>query len=119
MRRRSAVILMLSALLTALFVASLPTAHASEISFAQEESSENSDQGDDSDAGTTDEDEGSGSTDAEVGSNEGQTETAEEETGPPWTYQMARMTAALVLLLGLSLGLMYWRLVVQRQRRGV
>jgi hypothetical protein len=119
MRRRPAVILMLAALFSTLFIASLPSAHASGAAFAQEDASENSDQGDESDAGSTDEDEGSGSTEAEVGSNEGQTETAEEETGPPWTYQMARMSAALIVLLALTLGFLYWRLVIQRQRRGI
>jgi hypothetical protein len=38
------------------------------------------------------------------------------ETGPPWTYQMARITLVLVGLLGLGLGLLYYRLVVRRRR---
>jgi hypothetical protein len=38
------------------------------------------------------------------------------ETGPPWTYQMARVTVVLVVLLGLGLGLLYYRLVVRRRR---
>jgi hypothetical protein len=40
----------------------------------------------------------------------------EEEAGPPWTYQMARMMLGLVALLLLGMGLIYYRLVVKRQR---
>jgi cobalamin biosynthesis Mg chelatase CobN len=119
MRRRPAILLVLAILLSSLFAISAPTAGASGISFAQEGGSESSDQGGEGDSGATDEDEGSGSTEAEVGSNEGQTETAETETGPPWTYQMARMIVVLLLLMMLALGFLYWRLVVQRQRRGI
>jgi hypothetical protein len=38
------------------------------------------------------------------------------ETGPPWTYQMAKITLVLLLLLGLSIGGIYYRLVVRRRR---
>lgn len=56
---------------------------------------------------------------AETGADEGQVEGGEsEETGPPWTYQMARMSLALLILLGLAMAGLYWRLVLQRQRRG-
>jgi hypothetical protein len=41
---------------------------------------------------------------------------AETETGPPWTYQMARITVVLVVFLALGLGLLYYRLVVRRRR---
>jgi hypothetical protein len=68
----------------------------------------------------TDEGEGSSGAEAETGANEGQTEGGEtEETGPPWTYQMARISLALLVLMGLATAGLYWRLVVQRQRRGV
>ena len=43
-------------------------------------------------------------------------QTTGTEAGPPWTYQMARITVALVLGLGLAIGLMYYRLVVTRRR---
>ena len=116
MRARSTVLLVLALVLTSLFVVSSPVAHAADsILLAQEtEDSESSDEGD-----TTDADEGSGSAEAESGANEGQTEAAEEETGPPWTYQMARMILVMLLLMAAAIGLLYWRLVVQRQRRGV
>jgi 4-amino-4-deoxy-L-arabinose transferase-like glycosyltransferase len=41
---------------------------------------------------------------------------AEPETGPPWTYQMARLSVALLVLLALGIGLMYYRLIAKRQR---
>ncbi len=50
---------------------------------------------------------------AEVGA-EGE-ETA-EETGPPWTYQMARIGLVLLVFLALSIGLAYYRFVASRQR---
>ena len=107
MLRRSAVILALAALFTNLFLVSIPSAHASVHSFAQEDSSENAGEGEES------------GTEEEVGSNEGQSEPAEEETGPPWTYQMGRLTAILLVIMALSIGLLYWRLVVKRQRQGI
>jgi hypothetical protein len=38
------------------------------------------------------------------------------ETGPPWTYQMAKITLAMLLFLGLAIGGIYYRLVVRRRR---
>lgn len=53
---------------------------------------------------------------AESGAGEGESGEAATETGPPWTYQMARIALVLLLFLGLSTGLLYWRLVASRQR---
>jgi hypothetical protein len=36
--------------------------------------------------------------------------------GPPWTYQMARISIVLLLLIFASLALLYYRLVIARQR---
>jgi hypothetical protein len=47
---------------------------------------------------------------------EGDKGGGQTETGPPWTYQMARITVVLVVFLGLGLGLLYYRLVVRRRR---
>ena len=47
---------------------------------------------------------------------EGEEGGGQTETGPPWTYQMARITVVLVVFLGLGLGLLYYRLVVRRRR---
>ncbi len=67
--------------------------------------------------------EGSEDAPAEEGGEEEATEEeAEEETaatpeaGPPWTYQMARLTVAIVALLTVAIGLAYHRFVVRRQR---
>ena len=43
-------------------------------------------------------------------------QTTGTEAGPPWTYQMARITVVLTLGLGLAIGLMYYRLIVKRRR---
>jgi hypothetical protein len=40
----------------------------------------------------------------------------EEEAGPPWTYQMARISLLLLVLLVLGMAAVYYRLVVKRQR---
>ena len=40
----------------------------------------------------------------------------EEEAGPPWTYQMARIMLILLALLLLAVGATYYRLVIRRQR---
>jgi hypothetical protein len=59
--------------------------------------------------------EGQGTAEAETGAG-GSTTEGTAEAGPPWTYQMARLS--LVLLVGLALGiaLIYHRLVAKRQR---
>ncbi len=71
------------------------------------------DEGDDQESGGQDEPE------AETGSGADQTEEAVTETGPPWTYQMARMALASLLLLGLAIAGAYYRFVVMRQRGAV
>jgi hypothetical protein len=40
----------------------------------------------------------------------------EEEVGPPWTYQMARLSIGLVLLLGAGMALLYRRMIGARQK---
>lgn len=56
--------------------------------------------------------------DTEVGADEGSTQegASEVEAGPLWTYQMARMSLALLLVLLLGAGFWYYRFVVTRQR---
>lgn len=76
---------------------------------------------DDEGAGQEEQDEageGGSQPGAETGAG-GQTEEAAEETGPPWTYQMARISLFLLLLLGLGIFLAYRKLVMSRQRAGV
>lgn len=55
----------------------------------------------------------------ETGAGEEETESATEEIGPPWTYQMARLGFLLLLVLGLGIGFWYWRLIARRQRTGI
>ena len=43
-------------------------------------------------------------------------EAVEEETGPPWTYQMARMSVGLVILLLAGTAFLYYRMIGARQR---
>ncbi len=59
---------------------------------------------------------GQGSGQAETGAEQDQTREAVEETGPPWTYQMARMSLALLLFLALGIAWMYYRFIVTRRR---
>ena len=66
--------------------------------------------------GDEDAPEGQGDAEAETGSGGGATEDAETETGPPWTYQMARIIIALLVLLALSIAWMYWKLIAGRQK---
>ena len=50
-------------------------------------------------------------------SNQGdQGESQKPEAGPLWTYQMARMSLALMLALLLGAGYWYYRFVVRRRR---
>ncbi|MBK5226885.1 MAG: hypothetical protein JJE05_00040 [Actinobacteria bacterium] len=52
------------------------------------------------------------------GADKGQSEggTSEVEVGPLWTFQMARISLALLFLALLGAGWWYYRLVVRRQR---
>jgi hypothetical protein len=63
--------------------------------------------------GGEEEDEGAAE---ESGAGEEETGGAATETGPPWTYQMARITLALTVLLGIGIALMYRKLIRTRQR---
>jgi uncharacterized protein HemX len=71
---------------------------------AQEEETEQQDTG------------GEAETEAETGADQGETGSPAEETGPPWTYQMARL--GLLMLLALALGIAWWyySLIVKRRR---
>ncbi|HEX2049404.1 MAG TPA: hypothetical protein VHJ34_02090 [Actinomycetota bacterium] len=56
---------------------------------------------------------------AETGADAGETEGAAAETGPPWTYQMARIALVMLLLLAVAVVLLYRRLVVGRRRGAI
>ena len=69
--------------------------------------------------GNTGEGEGQSDADAETGAGSGEQadgEESAEEEGPPWTYQMARIGIVLMLIVGLLMGLLYYRMIASRQR---
>jgi hypothetical protein len=113
MRARRALFTALVLALTAI----APLAHAAPIPLAQdaEEGNEGGEQGD---AGTdTGEEAETGGADAETGAGEDeQAPPAEEEEGPQWTYQMSKITLAMLLLLFLAMGALYYRMIARRQR---
>lgn len=80
---------------------------------AQQEGTENEN------AGGGEEGDGAGQSgaDAETGAGEdaAEGEVAEEE-GPPWTYQMARISIALILILVAGVGLLYYKHIASRQK---
>jgi hypothetical protein len=43
-------------------------------------------------------------------------EGSTEETGPPWTFQMARISIVLLVFLFAGIGWIYYKLVVRRRR---
>lgn len=101
----------------------LPSAGATTITLAQEDSGAGeeviTEQDETEQSEADDEEDGTGQsdTDAETGaSSEEQAGEAVEEEGPPWTYQMARIGIALMLLIGIALGALYYRMIASRQR---
>jgi stringent starvation protein B len=62
------------------------------------------------------EEQGGGGSGAESGASEEETQPSAETTGQPWTYQMAFLSLALLVLLGLAVARWYYRLVVLRSR---
>ncbi len=115
MRVRLALVL---ALFTGAFIATMPPAHAAprHVLAQADTDSQSEDTG-----STTDEEGGKGQSDAdaETGAGDKAQEPAEEEEGPPWTYQMARITLAMLGLVFLGMGLAYWKLIGSRQRGAV
>ena len=112
MRSRLMLLFSLVLVVTSAFIVSAPFAPAGgqNVVVAQEDGG-----GGDEGSGEGD---GQGDPEAETGAGEGQTEEVAEETGPPWTYQMAWITLALLALMGIGLVVLYYRLVVQRRKSG-
>ncbi|MDQ3955802.1 MAG: hypothetical protein M3285_09665 [Actinomycetota bacterium] len=116
MRARTSTLLAIAALLLALIPlspAAADLADGTTITLAQQPGTDQQVEG-----GEGQDDDGTGSSDeeAETGVEEGQEEGAAEETGPPWTYQMARISLVLLALLALGMGLLYFRLVISRRK---
>lgn len=84
--------------------------HARTVTLSQEAETE------EGEADNETEGEGASDADAETGAGEGEQEAATEEEGPPWTYQMARIGIALMLIVGLLMGALYYRMIASRQR---
>ena len=102
-----------------------PVAHARGVVLAQAEEEEGADQseaGTDTEGGgeSTSEDDlgegGEGEPGAETGAGEEEQASTEEEEGPQWTYQMARITLVMLMLLLLAVGALYYRMVARKQR---
>ena len=112
MRRALLSFLLLAVLCAALLPASTAVAAPRhQIVLAQEEETD-TEEGESSDSGG----EGQDDPEAETGADE--EAPVEEETGPVWTYQMARMSVGLILLLGVGMALLYRRLIGGRQKTG-
>lgn len=113
MRSRLAMVLSLVLVLGSFALLGSPASAAAVVTLAQEQPGEDAE----TQGGEGQDEGGAGQDDpaAETGADEGQTEEVAEE-GPPWTYQMARITLALLALLGLALVLLYYRLVAQRRK---
>ena len=71
--------------------------------------------GEDDEAGGQ-EGQGGDDSQAESGASQEETSGSTEETGQPWTYQMAFLSLALLLLLALAVARWYYRLIVIRRR---
>jgi hypothetical protein len=72
----------------------------------------------DTEEGESDDSGGEGQDDPEAETGAEDEAPVEEETGPPWTYQMARMSIGLILLLVIGMALLYRRLIGGRQKTG-
>ncbi len=117
MRSRASVLLLFSTLAASLVLtAASPVAASSATILAQQPVEDTEGQG--ADAQDPGQGEGQDDPDAETGAGQGETEegTSAETAGPPWTYQMARISLALLVLLALGLGYLYFRLVAARRR---
>jgi hypothetical protein len=112
MRVRLVVLIALMAMITSALTIAAPAWSSTGPTLAQETDSdtEGGGQGEDSE-GTT------------QGENDEEGEGAEEggataETGPPWTYQMARIALVMLALTLLGVAFAYYRFVAIRRREG-
>ena len=119
MRARLAAVLSLLLICSATSLFAIP-AHAA--TFAQEADTgeegavSEEDETQQGEGGNEEDGAGQSDPDAETGAGAEEQEAATEEEGPPWTYQMARIGLVLIVLAGLALGLLYYRMIASRQR---
>jgi hypothetical protein len=113
-------------LAASLILAPAMPAFAGSPTFAQEEDTQSEDTGgegvgQEEEVSDTEDEDGAGQSDpdAETGAGEGEQSGTSEEEGPVWTYQMAKIVIALLVLMALGIAAAYYKLVVQRQRAGI
>ena len=117
MRSRTGVVFLVLAPLAGALLVAAPAAWADSSGVVLAQQPNEDTEGAGADAQDPDEGAGQDDPDAETGANEGQTEEGTSaEAGPPWTYQMARITLALLVFLALGLGYLYFRLITRRRR---
>ena len=124
MRVRLVILIALMAMITSALTLATPAWPSPRPIFAQETDTG----GDDSESGGTETEGGGQGEDSEGTTQQGGTEdeegeSAEEggataETGPPWTYQMARIALVLLALTLLGVAFAYYRFVSVRRREG-
>ena len=112
MRARLAILIALAAVVSSLLVHASPVLASEERALAQTEQ-EGGGEGEESE-GTTQQ----GGTEDEEGESAEEGEGGATETGPPWTYQMARIALVLLVLTFLGVAFAYWRFVAMRRREG-
>ncbi|MDQ4143910.1 MAG: hypothetical protein M3198_09250 [Actinomycetota bacterium] len=120
MRSRATLVLFVLALTAGTVLATASVSYAApDLTLAQvPDAQPNDDEDVQGGEGQDGEGEGQSDPDAESGASQEETEgsTSPEVTGPPWTYQMARITIVLLVLLMLGLGYLYYRLVASRRK---
>jgi H+/Cl- antiporter ClcA len=112
MRARLAIFIALVTVIGSLAITT-PVAYAYAIPLAQENQEEG---GGDTESGGTDTESGEGEQGGAEGG--GESDEAAEETGPPWTYQMAWISLFLLFLTLLAVGFAYYRFVATRRKHG-
>jgi len=114
MRARLVILIALVAMVTSVMSLGSPAWSSSDPTLAQETDSNNEGggQGEDSEESTSQgENEDEGGESSEEGG-------AAAETGPPWTFQMARIALVLLALTLLGVAFAYYRFVAVRRRDG-
>ncbi|MPZ91571.1 MAG: hypothetical protein GEU68_08085 [Actinobacteria bacterium] len=106
MRARLAILIALMAMVSSVTALGSPARSSTGPNLAQETDSEDDSGGNQEENGN--QEEGGGSEEGE----------AAAETGPPWTYQMARIALVLLALTILGVAFAYYRFVATRRREG-